>query len=78
MGHHDGFIIEAYLDVLVDNAWRLETADLSAADSFPETEADFLQVLFESGHPLSPESVQRRAQFSAVANDALADDIQQA
>jgi len=77
LGHHDGFIIEAYLDVLVDNAWRLETAGLSAADSFPETEADFLELLFESGHPLSPESVQRRAQFSAVANDALADDIQE-
>ena len=77
LGHHDGFIIEAYLDVLVDNAWRLETAGLSTADSFPETEADFLELLFESGHPLSPESVQRRkAQFSAVANDALADDIQ--
>ena len=72
----NGFVIDAYLDVLVENSWTLACENISQENSFPKTENDFFSLIFDSGLHLSTESVERRARLASVANDGIMGDIE--
>ena len=72
----NGFVIDAYLDVLVENSWTLACENISPENSFPKTENDFFNLIFDSGLDISTESIERRARLASVANDGIMGDIE--
>ena len=72
----NSYSVDAYLDVLVENAWSLSRPGREEENSFPDTEEDFFELIFASGQSFSEDSVSRRARFSVVANDDMMGDIE--
>lgn len=69
-GEISSYTIDAYLDVLVANAWSQRNDEIES-EKFPETEEQFFKLLFDSGNPTEPETLIRRAALSSITNDNM-------
>lgn len=67
-GDINSHILDEYLDILVDEAWR-QSNEQVPADKFPETGRDFIELLFNSGNTFDEDVFERRARASSLAND---------
>jgi hypothetical protein len=69
-GEISSYTIDAYLDVLVANAWSQKNDEIES-EEFPTTEEQFFKLLFDSGNPTDPETLTRRASLSSITNDNM-------
>ena len=57
-GDINSHILDEYLDILVDEAWR-QSNEQVPADKFPETGRDFIELLFNSGNTFDEDVFER-------------------
>ena len=73
-GNISSYTIDAFVDVLVENAW-IQSNPSNKTESFPKTEVEFFNLLFESGNSTNAESIQRRATLTSITNDNMNQNI---
>ena len=71
-GKFSGFAVDGYLESLVEHVWKTNFPSCTA-ESFPETEDEFFQLVFNSGEAAKVEDQKfdQRAEFAAVAPDTM-------
>jgi hypothetical protein len=71
-GGASSFTIDGYLDTLVQHAWAMSSPN-SPKNTFPKSETDFFDIIFNQGHPLQSEDLRNRAKLTSVADDDMVD-----
>ena len=71
-GKFSGFAVDGYLESLVEHVWKTNFPSCTA-ESFPETEDEFFQLVFNSGEAskVEDQTFDQRAEFAAVAPDTM-------
>ena len=73
-GKISSYTIDAFVDVLVENAW-IQSNTTNQTESFPETEVEFLNLLFNSGNSTNADTIERRATLTSITNDNMNQNI---
>ena len=69
----NSFLLEMFLDIMVDEAWRQSNSTQNAGE-FPETIEQFIELLFNSGNVWDNDVFDSRAEQDAIATDYTGDE----
>ncbi len=66
----NSFLVEAYIDALVDEVWSVGTENVPE-NAFPRTTEEFLDLWLNNGHAVDQQRLQLRFEQDKVADDLL-------
>jgi len=69
----NSFMLEMFLDIMVDEAWRQSNPSQKAGE-FPETIEQFVELLFNSANKWDDDAFDLRAEQDAIASDYSGDE----
>ena len=69
----NSFLLEMFLDIIVDEAWR-QSNDMVPTNEFPTTSEAFFNLLFDSGNDWDPDVFALRVHQDAIASDNIEED----